>query len=137
MSVPMAARRLIIILIALLVVSSLAAALAPQRQDSSETSTTTAESAPAEPSPTAGLLIETVPADAPEPIPLEAGVGDQLQLQVEASTPGTVSIPDLGLSSFASPGTPAYFDILLRAEGSYDVNAGEDGTVVARIDVSS
>jgi hypothetical protein len=132
----MAARRLIAILIALLIVSSIAAALAPEQEDSTTTEpTTTTETGTDRSRPGGGdrVLRERVPADPPRPQSISAGRGDQLILRVESETPTTVTIPALGRSGFATPLTPARFDILLRAPGGYPVRAGD--RVVARIAV--
>ncbi len=131
----MAARRLIAVLIMLLVISSLAAALAPERpseSDTTETETTTAPEPARDPS---DVLSEVIPPEPEKPVVIKTRIGDQLQLQVEAAGPIGVEILTLGLTSFAAPGAPARFDLLLRAAGNNPV-ALEDGTVVARIRVA-
>jgi hypothetical protein len=119
----MAARRLLAVLIALLIVSSLAAALAPQRQseEDSDSTTTTTESPAAA---TGAVLVKRIAADPPEPARIEATAGDQLQLTVAASEPATVTVPGLGLTSFAAPSDPVRFDLLLRTEGRFPITVG-------------
>ena len=137
---PMAARRLIAILLALLVVSSFAAALAP-REEADQTDGTGSEPTTA-PTTTdgeelGGALVERrIPPDPKQPVVLELEQGDQLQLLVAVPRPAPVRVPALGESSYATPGTPARFDLLLREPGRYPVAVG-DGTTVGRIEVGT
>jgi hypothetical protein len=132
----MAARRLIAILIALLIVSTIAAALAPEQEEETTTeptTTTETETDRSRPAGGKGVLRERVPADPPRPRSISADRGDQLILRVESEAPTAVTIPGLGRSAFATPLTPARFDILLRTPGTYPVRAGD--RVVARLEV--
>ncbi len=133
----MAARRLIAFLIMLLVISSLAAALSPQpdRDETTSSDETTTTATATEAPDRDEVLREVVPAKPGKPVRIEAAVGDQLQLEVEATGPTTVEISSLGLTGFATPGAPARFDLLLRAEGTNQVTLGA-ATTVARIRVS-
>ncbi len=130
----MAARRLIAILIVLMVISTFAAALAPRQQRSETTTTeTTTTVAPALPG---GELVEAlVPPDPDPPAAIEARRGDQLDLRIRVADPAPVTIPDLGLSTFATPGDPARFDLLLRERGRFAIEVGGDR--VGRIEVGS
>jgi hypothetical protein len=140
-----AARRLIAILLVLLFLSSLAAALAPVQDgrklvsSTSSTETTTAE-APALPasdaSSDARLISQSVDARNRRAAPIRARTGDQLQLRVTSDTPGTVELVGLGAAEDVGPKQPAYFDVLLRTDGTYPIRffgADED---IARIEVS-
>ena len=137
----MAARRLIAILLALLVVSSFAAALAPRQEadqsDGTESEPTTAPTTTTGGEELGGALVERrIRPDPKQPVVLELEQGDQLQLLVAVSRPASVQIPALGESSYATPGTPARFDLLLREPGRYPVTVG-DGTPVGRIEVGA
>lgn len=132
----MAARRLIAVLIVLMLVSTFAAALAPQRQGSEEGTedTTTTTAAP----PPSGELVEAViPARPERPQVVAAEPGDQLRLVVRVADPQPVSIAQLGLTSFATPGDPARFDILVRGKQPATIEAGEGKRreTVGRIEV--
>ena len=132
----MAARRLVVVMLVLLFVSSLAAALAPvrpgeERSTSTSTSTTpTSPPAPAGEDEPQGRLIRAVvrvepesPGDSERPkLPaVRAGVGDQLQLRVEARRVATVEVVGLGATEGVAPLAPARFDLLLPAAGRYPI----------------
>ena len=142
----MAARRLIAILLVLLFLSSLAAALAPvqegQKVVSSSTSTTsTTAEVPAPPEADAAegprLISQSLNASGGRPAVVRAKVGDQLQLRVTSQDSGTVELAGLGPTEDVGSEQPAYFDVLLRDDGSFPVRfLGTDDPDIARIEVS-
>jgi hypothetical protein len=96
-----------------------------QRPDRT-TSTTPSEPGPptATPGPDTGETAElpktvTFRAARDETMKLTAGVA--ATVEVEVSEPGTVEIPELGLSAAAEPVTPARFDVLATRPGRYSV----------------
>lgn len=133
--VPMAARRLIAVLVALLLISSFIAALAPPPASEETTSTEQTTTGPVAGSGGGAVIKQRVGADAGEPVPLEATVGDRLQLVVEVADATPVRIRGLGRSEFGTPLAPARFDLLLRRSGTFAVTVGE-GTAVARLRVT-
>jgi hypothetical protein len=143
----LAARRLIAILLVLLFLSSLAAALAPVGRDRApigpvtSTGTTTTSTGPGvvpvEPVAEGGSLVrERVAASAAKPQKVKAAAGDQLQLRVTSRTPGTLSIPVLGVSEDVDPEAPADFDVLLTDPGTFHVVFLGSDKAVASIEVS-
>lgn len=128
----MAARRLIFVLIVMLMLSSFAAALVPvsNRDDEDPSTATTA------PEPAAGhgkLVRARITADARKPKTIQIALGDQLALAVTATRAGEVEIPDLGELEDVEPGTPARFDLLPLASGTYDVRLVEPNRLLGRI----
>lgn len=135
----MAARRLVSVLIVLLVVAAFAAALAPTREADQGTTDSTTTTSTASIPESAALVTERIPADPAAPAALEASVGDQLRLEVEVDEPIEVRIAELGLSAFATPLTPARFELLLRTPGRFIVTLGDadgGGVAVGRLEVS-
>jgi hypothetical protein len=111
-------RRLLLLAALALGVSALIASLSaapPDGSDGDPAPSTTAES-PARTGPTRKLAL-----NAARPETQRVARGTHLVLSVEVPGPGEVSVPELGLSANAEPGTPAAFDILAEREGSYDV----------------
>jgi len=47
--------------------------------------------------------------------------GEAATLEVAVDEPGTVEIPDMGLSAAAEPVTPARFDVLATRPGRYEL----------------
>jgi hypothetical protein len=139
----MAARRLIAILLVLLFLSSLAAALAPVEQGtkvvSTSTSTTTAE-APAPPdtegSSGARLVSQSVDTSDGRPARVRAKVGDQLRLEVTSRRSGTLELVGLGPAEDVGAQQPAYFDVLLREDGTFPIRFLGTDREVAEIKVS-
>lgn len=137
----MAARRLIALLFMLMVISTVLAALAPEDrdEDSTDASTTTSEpergeaKANGKQSPAADSLVVAVGVG-PQPDRVEAVVGDRISLLVRRKDPSQVAIPELGRLDYATPGSPARFDLLLRSEGLIEVVDGDD-ELIATIDV--
>jgi hypothetical protein len=123
----MAARRLLIVLLVLLGLSTLAAALVPQRDlRNGTTSGTTTQSTttPTVPVP------ETVPPVAKitvggkkfPVVPVQ--VGDQFTLLVRSRFPAQIQIPEFGLIRFATRTTPARFELLPDAPGTFGILFG-------------
>lgn len=67
--------------------------------------------------------------------------GQAATVLVEVDEPGEVEIPDLGLSSFGDPITPARFDVFASAPGSYQVlftsASGDESTAVGTLTVAA
>jgi hypothetical protein len=143
-----AARRLIAILLVLLFLSSLAAALAPVQEgrkvvsSSTSTTSTTSTTAEAPTSPEAeaaegpSLISQSVDASGERPALVRAKVGDQLQLRVTSQRSGTVELAGLGPAEDVGSEQPAYFDVLLRDDGSFPVRFLDSDEEIARIEVS-
>lgn len=140
-----AARRLIAILLVLLFLSSLAAALAPVQPGTETTSSTTssgtapAAEAPALPGGALGeprVIDQSIHASDDRPALIRARVGDQLQLRVTSRRSGTVELQGLGPAEDVGAGQPAFFDVLLRDDGSYPVRFLDRKRQIARIRVS-
>jgi hypothetical protein len=115
----MAARRLLIVMLVLLGLSTLAAALVPQRtiRDRGTTgtvatrstpTTATGSTNPAFPPPT-----KIVVGGKKFPVVAPVAVGEQLTLLVRSLFPAEITIPQFGLVGFATPDTPARFQLLL------------------------
>jgi hypothetical protein len=138
----MAARRLIAILLVLLFLSSLAAALAPvQDRAGTESSSTTTTAEPetlpgADLAEDARVVAKSVHASARRPTLIRVRVGDRLRLKVTSSHTGTVELAGLGPAEDVGPRQPAFFDVLLREDGSYPVQFLDTERDVAHIEVS-
>src|SRR3954469_5914331 len=145
----MAARRLLIVMLILLGLSTLAAALVPQRtlRDGSTTATTTTQETKSTPQRVPGTAYlkptkitvggKKFPVVAPVP------VGEQLTLLVRSRFPAQIEIPEFGLIRFATPGTPARFELLADTPGTFGIlfgaspKPGVTGRPAARIVVVS
>jgi hypothetical protein len=128
----MAARRLLIVMLVLLGVSTLAAALVPQRtlrgggttgtSTTQATTTTTGVLNPAFRQPTkitvGGKMF---------PVIAPVSVGDQLTLLVRSRFPAEIMIPEFGLVGFATPDTPARFELLADTPGTIGILFGDSG----------
>ncbi len=141
----MAARRLIALLLVLLFLSSLAAALAPVQNgtkvvSTSSTSTTSTAEAPRLPDPDAEsearLVSQSIDASALRSIPIRVRVGDQLQLKVTSSKAGTIELAGLGPTEDVGAEQPAFFDVLLRDNGTFPVRFLGTDDEIATIEVS-
>jgi hypothetical protein len=137
----MAARRLLIVMLVLLGLSTLAAALVPQRtlNDRGTTGTTTTQPAPT----TTTTAVETVPPQiritvGPKKLPLvRAQAGDQFTLLVKSAEPKEIAIPKLGLVGFASPGTPARFELFTPNPGTFGILFAATNRVAAKLEVTA
>lgn len=123
----MAARRLLIVLLVLLGVSTLAAALVPQRAirngtgtTTTQPSTTTTATNPAFRRPT-----KIIVGGKKFPVVAPVSVGAQLTLLVRSRFPAEITIPEFGLVGFATPDTPARFELLLDTPGPIGVLFGD------------
>ena len=93
----MAARRLIAVMLVLLFLSSLAAALAPVDTGREETTSTTSTTDTTARASTEGKLVRaTLDARGKGEPRVRVSVGDQLQLRVRTTRPGTVELVGLG-----------------------------------------
>jgi hypothetical protein len=110
-------RRVILLIAVILGVTAVAASLAPAPRSTQAPSTappsqtaTTPPRAPATP-PTIAFA-----APSPKRPPVRTvRAGDHVVVEVDTATAGEASIPALGLSGSAEPGTPATFDVIVPA----------------------
>ena len=123
----MAARRLLIVMLVLLGVSTLAAALVPQRtirngtgSTTTQPVTTTTATNPAFRRPT-----KIIVGGKKFPVVAPVSVGAQLTLLVRSRFPAEITIPEFGLVGFATPDTPARFELLLDVPGPIGVLFGD------------
>ena len=66
--------------------------------------------------------------------------GQAATLEVAVNEPGSVEIPELGLSAPAAPLTPARFEVLPAEPGDYEIvftAAGDEGEPAGRLVVTS
>jgi hypothetical protein len=135
----MAARRLLIVMLVLLGLSTLAAALVPQRalRDGTTGTTTTRTTTPTAPPPNPAFLRPTKITVGGKKFPVVSPihVGDQLRLLVRSRVPAEIQIPEFGLLGFASPNTPARFELLPRNPGTFGILFAATGQVAGRIKV--
>src|SRR5215210_9186865 len=145
----MAARRLLIVMLILLGLSTLAAALIPQRTlrdgtatQSTTTRPTTTATAPEE---AAGRALSAEIFVGGKKVPLVASpvcakreprcepvhVGDRLSLQVLSKVPAQLEFPEFGQFAFASSTAPAFFEVLLSADGRFGILFADPETVPA------
>ena len=122
----MAARRLLIVMLVLLGLSTLAAALLPQRtlnQDGTTSTTTTQGTTAAPAPPNSAFLPPTKITVGGKKFPVVSPihVGDQLRLLVRSRFPAEIVIPEFGLVGFASPDTPARFELLPDTPGTFGI----------------
>jgi hypothetical protein len=117
-------RRALLLFAIVLGMAALVASLSgpiEQRRDST-TAQEPAEQGPtvAEPGPAAEPA-KPLSFDAPEKQSKRLPVGSAATVEVSVAEPGDVSIPGLGLTDAAEPGTPASFDVLATTPGSYEL----------------
>jgi hypothetical protein len=101
---------------------------------------------PAEPGPP---TVTPKPSSRPErPVTFDASkedtrrvrAGRAATLEVAVPEPGSVEIPDMGLSAPAAPLTPARFEVLPAEPGNYEIvftAAGDEGEPAGRLVVTS
>jgi hypothetical protein len=130
----MAARRLVIVMLVLLFVSTLAAALvpAPESEDAETTRTT---QTPAEEPAGREVVARLDAADERAPA-IRMKAGDRLALTVRSPRPDQVEIRGLGQLEDVDPASPARFDLIPTAAGSYPIRLLGAGREVGRIAVS-
>ena len=103
----------------MLFVSSLAAVMVPVEPTPETTSTQAPPRTRSEP---AGELVRrSVDSSADPPPTVKVEAGDQLQLRVTSPRVATLVINGLGAQEDVGPGAPAFFDVLLREPGTYEV----------------
>jgi hypothetical protein len=140
----MAARRLLIVMLVLLGVSTLAAALVPQDTlnggDTTGTTTTQATTAAAPPPNPAFLRPTKITVGGKKfPVVSPVEVDSRLRLLIRSRFPTQVAIPEFGLIGFATPETPARFELLIDAPGTFGIlfgassKPGVEGKPAARI----
>ncbi len=134
----MAARRLILVMLVLLVLSSAVAALIPidRGELTDETTSTTTTTAP--PAPSGKLVKASIRADAAEPQRIRLHKGDQLDLKIFSSKPGSAEIVALGVFEQLDRLDPAVVDLLLLDQGTYPVRflpaqAATGGRVIGQL----
>ncbi|HSD25488.1 MAG TPA: hypothetical protein VLB79_14305 [Solirubrobacterales bacterium] len=129
----MAARRLLIVMLVLLGLSTLAAALVPQRtlKDGGTTGTATTPSttttATGAPNPAFRRPTKIIVGGKKFPVVAPVSVGDQLTLLVRSRFPAEITIPEFGLVGFATPDTPARFELLADTPGTVGILFGDSG----------
>jgi hypothetical protein len=127
----MAARRLLIVMLVLLGLSTLAAALVPQRtlNEGGTTATTTTQTTttsapnPAFQRPTKIKVGKSPAGKRLFPL-VRADVNDQFTLLVRSSFPTQIEIHEFGLIGFATPDTPARFELLADTPGIFGILFG-------------
>jgi len=137
----MAARRLLIVMLVLLGLSTLAAALLPQRtlnQDGT-TGTTTTQATTTAPAATPNFAFlrptKITVGGKKFPVVSPIQVGDQLRLLVRSRVPAEIEIPEFGLVGFASPDTPARFELLPDTPGTFGILFAASNKPAAQIRV--
>jgi hypothetical protein len=135
----MAARRLLIVMLILLGLSTLAAALVPQHTLRNGTTTgTTTPSVPTTPTVPITNIVPPVAeiAVGGKKFPVvPVHVGDQFTLLVHSRRPRELAIPEFGLVGFATPDTPARFELLPNAPGTFGILFTGSGKPAGQIDV--
>src|SRR5262245_34587619 len=125
----MAARRLLIVMLVLLGLSTLAAALVPQRtireNGTTTTQPTTTSPTPSAPNPAFRRPTKILVGGKKFPVVAPVQVGDQLTLLVRSRFPAELTIPELGLVGFATPDTPARFELLADTPGTIGILFGD------------
>ncbi|HKP21837.1 MAG TPA: hypothetical protein VJT68_09985 [Thermoleophilaceae bacterium] len=126
-------RRALLLFAIVLGMAALVASLSRPIEDRNGQSTTRTETEPetAEPGPptatpgTGGAgsgtaaAPRTISFDAAEPDSRKLPAGDSATVEVSVDEPGSVEIPDMGLTAPADPFTPARFDVLASRPGRY------------------
>ena len=133
-------RRALLLFAIVLGTAALVASLSRPVEDSRErsrppepgppTATPTPSSAPAQP----------VTFDATRDESRRVRAGEAATLEVAVAEPGSVEIPDMGLSAPAAPLTPARFEVLPAEPGDYEIvftAAGDEGKPAGRLVVTS
>jgi hypothetical protein len=133
-------RRALLLFAIVLGTAALVASLSRPVEDRRE------RSRPTEPGPPTA---SPIPSARPErPVTFEAArdesrrmrAGEAATLEVAVSEPGSVDIPELGLSAPAGPLTPARFDVLPAEPGDYEIvftAAGDESEPAGRLVVTS
>lgn len=120
-------------MLVLLGLSTLAAALVPQRtlKDGGTTGTATTPSttttATGAPNPAFRRPTKIIVGGKKFPVVAPVSVGDQLTLLVRSRFPAEITIPEFGLVGFATPDTPARFELLADTPGTVGILFGDSG----------
>src|SRR3954451_24187821 len=132
----MAARRLLIVMLILLGLSTLAAALVPQRtlNDGTTSTTRSVATVPTVPAGTLPPVAEIIVGGKKFPV-VPVHVGDQFTLLVRSRHPNEIAIPEFGLIGFATAGTPARFELLPNAPGTFGILFAASGKPAGQIEV--
>jgi hypothetical protein len=132
----MAARRLLIVMLILLGLSTLAAALVPQRtlNDGTTSTTRSVATVPTVPAGTVPPVAEIIVGGKKFPV-VPVHVGDQFTLLVRSRHPNEIAIPEFGLIGFATAGTPARFELLPDAPGTFGILFAASGKPGGQIEV--
>ncbi len=126
-------RRALLLFAIVLGLAALASTISrPESTDDEAPPATTEATAPPTVAPGAGAGEPAeVSFDAAEPRVRKLEAGRAATLRVAVDAPGSVEIPQLGLSAAAEPLTPAHFDVLLSQPGRYQLRfvpaAGDEG----------
>ena len=137
----MLGRRLLVLMAVLLGFTALATALAPRPTVTPQRGTATPSAQPRPPatSPTPGasrVVTRTVNADAgARASRVRARVGDTVRLTVQGDVLDAVELVGLDEIEPIEPGSPARFEFLADARGSYPIVLQEADRRVGRIDV--
>ena len=115
-----------IVLAVAAVVASLSPPLDERRAETTpaEPPSTAPPTAPAGPAP---VRSQTLEFDAAENESIRVPTGEAATVLVHVEEPGSVDIPDLGLTEPANPNTPARFDILTPSPGRYELRFAPAG----------
>jgi hypothetical protein len=120
-------RRALLLFAIVLGLAALVASLSRPIEDRRTQSTTPTETAPGPPTATDGTAPPADTAELPKTLTFQAAMKESKKLragtaatvEVAVSEPGTVDIPDMGLTAPADPVTPARFDLLPARPGRY------------------
>ena len=101
-------------------VASLSRPVEDRRADSGQREPTDSEPPTASPTPAPDLPAQlSFAASENETMRLRAG--EAATVEVSVDVPGSVDIPDMGLTAAADPHTPARFDVLASRPGRYEL----------------
>lgn len=130
----------------MLFLTSLATAFAPvqegtpEGETATESTSETSTSETAVPDPGAGepqLIRQGLDTAQDRPPTVKAETGDQLQLRVTSRNTGTIELLGIGPTEDVGPEQPAFFDVLLVAEGTFPVRVLDTEREIATIQVAS
>ena len=120
-------RRALLLFAIVLGMAALVASLSRPIDDRRTQSTTPTQTAPGPPTATDGSAPAGGTAELPKTLTFQAAMKESKKLragtaatvEVAVSEPGSVDIPDMGLTASADPVTPARFDLLPTRPGRY------------------
>jgi hypothetical protein len=111
----------ILIVGAVLLMAAVTASLAPAPRETDDGRSDQPPPATRPPENRAPGAVRELAIDARRPATEEVARGTHVVLRVSVPSAGEVTVPGLGLTGFASPGTPAVFDLLAERTGRFDV----------------